>query len=128
MLLPYFEIENYEEYKRKINEYRITIIFIYAEWCKPCMEFKPTLFEFIGRIFIPNTCFLVIDYDKMKLEDDFLKIFNEPYRLNLPSFYMYYLGQYDKPIISVDMRFIMPFLENKLREIDERKITETNDF
>ncbi len=126
MGLNVIKIENYEEYMKYVGENEMTFIFIYAEWCKPCQEFKPTLYQYFENLQYPNTCIISIDYDKLKMDESFLNIFKGTM---LPGFYIHYLGEYSKPIISVDLRFIEPFVNDKMNEIlSKNKISIGDDF
>ncbi len=127
MGIQFFKIESYEEYVRFLGENEMTFLFIYAEWCKPCGEFKPTLLKYMEERPLPeNIGFGMIDYDVMKRDHEWFQIFE---KTHLPAFYSHHLGVYDKPIISVDLIFIHPFIENKLYELTERsKLKISDDF
>lgn len=126
MFLPHFEVSTLQEYQDILYKYQISFIFLHASWCKPCQEFKPTLYEYFRKLQYPNTCIISIDYDKLKLDSNFMDIFKGTM---LPGFYIHYLGEYSKPIISVDLRFIEPFVEDKMNEIHSKnKISIQDDF
>ncbi len=127
MGLNVIKIENYEEYMKYVGENEMTFIFIYADWCKPCQEFKPILMKYMEeRSFPENIGFGMVDYDVIKRDQEWFQYFE---KTHLPAFYSYHLNVYDKPIISVDLIFIHPFIENKLYELNERrKIKISDDF
>lgn len=120
-------LKSYDEYKTYIGENEMTFLFIYAEWCKPCIEFKPTLLKYLEERGYPENIGIgLIDYDEMKRDIEWFSIFE---KTHLPAFYSHHLGNYDKPIISVDLIFIHPFIENKLYEIcEKRRLKITDDF
>ena len=115
--MEFYEIDNKKDFDRIVNEHQISFIFIYAKWCVPCQEFKPKLEEYIKTVNYPNSkiCFLQMDYDVIKPQTELFNIFQTT---NLPTFYSYHLGKIDKPIISVDLIFIKPFLEYKMNDIE----------
>lgn len=121
------KLGNYEEYGKFVGEYEMTFLFIYAEWCKPCEEFKPILMKYVEERYFPeNIGFGMIDYDQLKKDQEWFQLFQ---KISLPAFYSYHLNVYDKPIISVDLIFIHPFIEGKLYEImEKRKLTIVDDF
>ncbi len=126
MYLPHFEISTLQEYNDIIYKYQISMIFLHAPWCKPCQEFKPTLYQYFENLKYPNTCIIAIDYDKLKMDELFMNIFKGTM---LPGFYIYNMGEYSKPIISVDLRFIEPFVNDKMNEIfSKNKISIQDDF
>jgi hypothetical protein len=60
------------------------------------------------------------------MDESFLNIFKGTM---LPGFHIHYLGEYSKPIISVDLRFIEPFVNDKMNEIlSKNKISIEDDF
>jgi thiol-disulfide isomerase/thioredoxin len=120
-----FTISSLEEWNQYKKEHEIIFFFIHADWCQPCQWIKNTLFEYMEKKEVANSVFLKIEYDVWKNQQDWVSQF--PEKVSLPAFYIFYRNEFFKPIIPVDMRFIEPFVDDKLGEIERQKNIEMNE-
>lgn len=114
------EIETEEELQQKLvnRTKKYILIDIYATWCKPCMEFMPTLIEYSNK-YNEN-----IEYIKVNIAKPELKEIEKKYKIEqLPTFII--AGETD--ILDLQRNRIVggseetkKILEERLKKLEER--------
>jgi thiol-disulfide isomerase/thioredoxin len=122
--IPQYFCDKYSNYLSIRNQYSISILFISASWCKPCKDIKPEIEQYIDQLYYENTVMIWLDYDEIQKNEEWKQEFPDKF---IPLYYIYYRNYYERPIITVDMRFIIPFTINKMNQIEEERRLEISE-
>jgi hypothetical protein len=87
-------------------------------------DIKPEIEQYIDQLCYENTVMIWLDYDEIQKNEEWKQEFPDKF---IPLYYIYYRNYYERPIITVDMRFIIPFTINKMNQIEEERRLEISE-
>ncbi len=81
--LPYFNLENKEEFQEYLKKYRVVVVDVWAEWCQPCKRIAPR-FEALAEKYKNNPYMIFVKDD---IDND--ATYHRELCSSIPTFFIY---------------------------------------
>ena len=105
-------INNFNNFKKILNNNNKFILNVSATWCKPCQNIKNDLEIFVSN-FNSDILFIKLDYDIIEEDDSFSEYFTID---KVPTFIIFENSSSKSNIISSDLNLIKAFINNNISE------------